>query len=202
MARARGLGKAGRQRIAEMRSELLSSRNQFALTSDEGKDALGFGRDNFDAWTATDQTTNNEKDLKNLGERTNGQSSTRIISAQYFFDRKTLTGDILVEFRGQSKRTNPPFYAYTNIPAAVAKRFMTALSKGKTINFQGFTGTYSNEGALIRQRPPATPFGAEIQKGNYGNVPPTGLKKSNFLNLSTMDIPQQSDEGPAQGTLF
>ncbi len=197
MARKRGINPDALNRV---RKSIEDTKSFFALSSDEAKTALFYEEERFDPWIAATPGADNE-DPSQLGERTNGQDSTRLVSAQYFFNRDTLSGDIYLKFRGQKNRTNGPYYVFNNVPAFVAKRYMTALSKGKTFNTMGFSGGYTKDTTKYALQP-ATPFGAEIQKGNYGNVPPRGLTKRNFLNLSPLEIPQQSDEGPAQGTLF
>lgn len=193
MARQRGINPDARSRI---RAALQDTKGSFALASDEAKEALFYAEERFDPWTAATQGADNE-DPSQLGERTNGQDSTRLLSAQYFFNKETLNGDIYLKFRGQKNRSNGPYYVFNNVPAFVAKRYMTALSKGKTFNTMGLSGGYTRDTTKYSLEP-ATPFGAEIQKGNYGNVPPV----DNFLNLSPYEIKQQDPDGPAQGTLF
>ena len=119
------------------------------------------------------------------------------MSAQYFFNKETLNGDIYVKFRGQRNRSNGPYYVFNNVPAFVAKRYMTALSKGKSFNTIGLSGGYTQDESKFRLEP-ATPFGSQIQKGNYGNVPPIpGIPKANPLSEEAYEsgrgIPQQSD---------
>ena len=193
MARQRGINPDARRRI---RAALQDTKGAFALASDEAKEALFYAEERFDPWTAATQGADNE-DPSQLGERTNGQDSTRLLSAQYFFNKETLTGDIYLKFRGQAKRTNGPYYVFNNVPAFVAKRYMTALSKGKTFNTMGLSGGYTRDTTKYSLEP-ATPFGAKIQKGSYGNVPPIpGVPKSNPLSEKAYEsgtgIPQQSD---------
>ena len=202
MAKRRGINQEARARISRALSDTKSS---FALSSDEAKEALFYEEERFDPWVAATQGRDNE-DPSQLGERTNGQDSTRLVSAQYFFNKETLNGDIYIKFRGQKNRSNGPYYVFNNVPAFVAKRYMTALSKGKTFNTMGLSGGYTRDTTKFELKP-ATEFGAKIQKGNYGNVPPIpGIPKANPLSEETYEsglgIPQQSDEGPTQGKLF
>lgn len=202
MARKRGINPEARGRI---RAALQDAKDSFALSSDETKEALFYTEERFDPWVAATPGADNE-DPSQLGERTNGQDSTRLLSAQYFFNKETLNGDIYLKFRGQKNRTNGPYYVFNNVPAFVAKRYMTALSKGKTFNTMGLSGGYTKDTSKFKLEP-ATEFGAKIQKGNYGNVPPIpGIPRANPLSEesyeSGLGIPQQSDEGPAQGKLF
>ena len=203
MARKRGIQAYGRQRLDQMRQDLKASRTlfdakeSFSQSTQETKDVMQGEKERFEQWAATDQTPNNGHDLKNLGERTNGTSSTRILNAQYHFDKQTLTGDIYVTWRGQAGRKQGPYYVFNNVPAFVAKRFMTALSKGKTINTSSLSGGYTTDTDKFKN-PSATPFGAKIQKGDYGNVPPIpGVPKANPLSEnayeSGLGITQQSD---------
>ena len=171
----RGISPEARARIKQSVSSTTTYRDAqeaFAKSTQETKDVIQGKKERFEQWAATDQTPDNCHDLSNLGANTNGTSSTRILTAQYFFDKQTLNGDIYVTWRGQEGRTSKtPYYVYNNIPAFVAKRFMTALSKGKTINTSGLSGGYTTDNSKFKN-PSATPFGAEIQKGDYGNVPP------------------------------
>ena len=193
MAKRRGINPEARARISRALSD---TKDSFALSSDEAKEALFYVEERFDPWVASTQGRDNE-DPSQLGERTNGQDSTRILSAQYFFNKETLNGDIYIKFRGQKNRSNGPYYVFNNVPAFVAKRYMTALSKGKTFNTMGLSGGYTRDTTKFALEP-ATPFGAKIQKGDYGNVPPIpGVPKSNPLSEdayeSGLGITQQSD---------
>ena len=171
----RGLSPEARARVKESIMPTTTYRDAqeaFAKSTQETKDVIQGEKERFEQWAATDQTPDNGHDLSNLGANTNGTSSTRILTAQYFFNKQTLSGDIYVTWRGQAKRrSGTPYYVYNNIPAFVAKRFMTALSKGKTINTSGLSGGYTKDDSKF-SNPSATPFGAEIQAGDYGNVPP------------------------------
>jgi hypothetical protein len=193
MAKRRGINPEARARISRALSD---TKDSFALSSDEAKEALFYAEERFDPWVASTQGADNE-DPSQLGERTNGQDSTRLLSAQYFFNKETLNGDIYIKFRGQKNRSNGPYYVFNNVPAFVAKRYMTALSKGKTFNTMGLSGGYTRDTTKFSLEP-ATPFGAKIQKGDYGNVPPIpGVPKSNPLSEgayeSGLGITQQSD---------
>ena len=207
MVRKRGISPDALSRIKAARTmtDVQDSKDSFALSSDETKDALFGEEERFDPWVAATQGSDNENPSQ-LGERTNGQDSTRLLSAQYFFNRETLTGNIYLKFRGQKNRENGPYYVFNNVPAFVAKRYMTALSKGKTFNTMGLSGGYTRDTTKFELKP-ATEFGFRIQKGNYGNVPPIpGIPRANPLSESALEsglnIPQRSKEGPAQGTLF
>ena len=171
----RGLSPEARARVKESVSSTttyIDAQEAFAKSSQQTKDALQGEKERFEQWAATDQNIDNGHDLSNLGENTNGASSTRILTAQYFFNKQTLNGDIYVTWRGQAKRrSGTPYYVFNNIPAFVAKRFMTALSKGKTINTSGLSGGYTKDNSKFAN-PSATAFGAQIQHGDYGNVPP------------------------------
>ena len=193
MAKRRGINPEARARISRALSD---TKDSFALSSDEAKEALFYAEERFDPWVAATPGADNE-DPSQLGERTNGQDSTRLVSAQYFFNKETLNGDIYLKFRGQKNRKNGPYYVFNNVPAFVAKRYMTALSKGKTFNTMGLSGGYTRDTTKFALEP-ATPFGAKIQKGDYGNVPPIpGVPKSNPLSEgayeSGLGITQQSD---------
>ena len=209
MARQRGISPEARARIKQSASSTTlykDAQEAFAKSTQETKDVIQGEKERFEQWAATDQTPNNGHDLKNLGANTNGASSTRILNAQYYFDKQTLNGDIYVTWRGQEGREKGPHYVFNNVPAFVAKRFMTALSKGKTINTSGLSGGYTEDGSKFKN-PSATPFGAKIQTGDYGNVPPIpGLPFRDFVGKDTFKsgtgIPQQDPDGPAQGTLF
>lgn len=207
MARKRGINPDALSRIRAARAmtNVQDSKDSFSLSSDEAKEALFYPEERFDPWVADTQGADNE-DPSQLGERTNGQDSTRLVSAQYFFNKETLNGDIYIKFRGQKNRSNGPYYVFNNVPAFVAKRYMTALSKGKSFNTIGLSGGYTRDESKYKLEP-ATPFGEKIQKGNYGNVPPIpGIPRANPLSEESFEsglgIPQQSDEGPAQGKLF
>lgn len=194
MAKRRGINPEARARISRA---LFDTKEAFSQSTQETKDVMQGEKERFEQWAATDQTPNNGHDLKNLGERTNGTSSTRILNAQYHFDKQTLTGDIYVTWRGQAGREKGPHYVFNNVPAFVAKRFMTALSKGKTINTSSLSGGYTTDTDKFKN-PSATPFGEKIQRGNYGNVPPIpGIPKANPLSEdvyeSGLGITQQSD---------
>jgi hypothetical protein len=193
MARRRGINT---EAMARIRRALSDAKDSFALSSDEAKEALFYAEERFDPWVAATQGADNE-DPSQLGERTNGQDSTRLLSAQYFFNKETLIGDIYLKFRGQKNRRNGPYYVFNNVPAFVAKRYMTALSKGKTFNTMGLSGGYTRDTTKFSLEP-ATPFGAKIQKGNYGNVPPIpGVPRTQPLSEgayeSGLGIQQQSD---------
>ena len=196
----RGISREARARVKESISSTTlykDAQEAFAKSTQETKDAVQGEKERFEQWAATDQTPDNGHDLKNLGANTNGASSTRILNAQYFFNKQTLNGDIYVTWRGQAGRKNGPHYVFNNVPAFVAKRFMTALSKGKTINTSGLSGGYTTDMDKFKD-PSATPFGAKIQKGDYGNVPPIpGIPKANPLSEETYEsgtgIPQQSN---------
>ena len=187
-----GLGAAGRQRIKD-------SLAQFALADDATREALFNIEENFDPWVAaTPGYDNARKEM--LGERTNGQDSTRLSYCQYFFNPNTLVGDMYVDFRGRAGRSNGNRYMYTNVPVYAAKRFYTALSKGKSIN-RALNGLeqfgympYNDEKHF--SKPAATDLGAKIQRGAFGNV-------ANAVERATEFKPkQQSEEGPAQPRLF
>lgn len=187
MAKRRGINPEAKARINRALSDAQES---FVLASDEAKVALFNEKERFDPWLASTQGHNNASDDM-LGERTNGTDSTRITSAQYFFDKKTLNGDIYIDFRGTAKRTNPTRYVFNNVPAFVAKRYMSALSKGKSFNTAGLSGGYTTDSDKFSLEP-ATPFGAKIQYGNFGNVTPIpGLPMDDFNNIKQSKKPEQ-----------
>ena len=119
----RGLSPEARARIKESIMPTTTYRDAqeaFAKSTQETKDVIQGEKERFEQWAATDQTPDNGHDLSNLGANTNGTSSTRILTAQYFFNKQTLSGDIYVTWRGQAKRrSGTPYYVYNNIPAFV-----------------------------------------------------------------------------------
>lgn len=159
MARARGLGNAGRARIKD-------SLQAFALSDEQTKQALFNEEECFDPWVAnTGGVDNATPDM--LGERTNGQDSTRFTFVQYFFNPETMVGDIYMDFRGKKGRKNPTKYVFNNVPVYQAKRFYEALSKGKTFNTGGMSGGYVDYDPDHFNRQPATPLGKKLQYGAF-----------------------------------
>ena len=187
MPKARGMGELGRQRVrealaelnapkqkaagrkaglsAEGRAKVRDSLAQFGLADEKTREALFNAEENFDPWDAVTGGYDNARP-EMLGENTNGQDSTRITYAQYFFNSHTMVGDMYVSFRGTRNRANGNRYMYTNVPVYAAKRFYTALSKGKSINRAingleqfGYT-PFSDEKHF--NRPPASELGAKI----------------------------------------
>lgn len=168
MARPRGLGSAGRARVQD-------SLRQFSLADEETKQALFNEEDAFEPWEAATGGYDNARP-EMLGENTNGQDSTRITYCQYFFDRQTSTGNMYVSFRGTRNRSNGNEYVYTDVPVYAAKRFYTALSKGKSIN-RALNGLeqygympVSGDSHFGKQAP--TEYGLKVQYGAFGNANP------------------------------
>lgn len=164
--RTPGLGSQGKARVRD-------SLVQFALADEDTRKALFDIEENFDPWDAATGGYDNATE-EMLGENTNGQDSTRITYAQYFFNPNTMVGDVYVSFRGTRNRRNGNRYMYTNVPVYAAKRFYTALSKGKSINraingLEQFGYTPISDDKHF-SRPPATEFGAKVQYGAFGNV--------------------------------
>lgn len=187
MAKRRGINPEAKARINRA---LTDAQESFVLASDEAKTALFNEKERFDPWVAATQGYDND-DPSMLGERTNGSDSTRITSAQYFFDKKTLNGDIYIDFRGKAKRSNPTRYVFNNVPAFVAKRYMTALSKGKSFDTTGLSGGYTDDSSKFALEA-ATPFGAKIQYGDFGNVTPIpGLPIDDFNNIKQSKNPEE-----------
>ena len=119
MAKARGLGSAGKARIKD-------SLQAFVYADDKTKEALFNKEENFDPWmAATGGHDNATKSM--LGENTNGQDSTRFTFVQYFFNPDTLTGDIYMDFRGTINIQKPTKYVFNNVPVYQAISFYEAL---------------------------------------------------------------------------
>ncbi len=159
MAKARGLGSAGKARIKD-------SLQAFVYADDKTKEALFNKEENFDPWmAATGGHDNATKSM--LGENTNGQDSTRFTFVQYFFNPDTLTGDIYMDFRGTINRQKPTKYVFNNVPVYQAISFYEALSKGKTFNTGGMSGGYVTGDVKHFSQPAATPLGAKFQHGAF-----------------------------------
>lgn len=180
MAKARGLGSAGKARIKD-------SLQAFAYADDATKEALFNKEENFDPWMASTGGHNNDTPAM-LGERTNGQDSTRFTFVQYFFNPDTLTGDIYMDFRGTEGRRKPTQYVFNNVPVYQAINFYDALSKGKTFNTGGMSGGYVDNDAVHFTLPPATPLGAKFQYGPFkqGRADPLGLQEQ-FPSVEKQD---------------
>lgn len=216
MPKARGMGELGRQRVREALAELNAPKQkaagrkpgmgaqgrakvrdslvQFALSDDATKEALFNAEENFDAWNAATEGYDNARP-EMLGENTNGQDSTRITYAQYFFNPHTMVGDMYVSFRGTRNRSNGNQYMYTNVPVYAAKRFYTALSKGKSINraingLEQFGYTPFSDDKHF-SRPPATEFGAKVQYGAFGNVANAVERANEFKPTKQNDVQGQ-----------
>ena len=183
MARARGLGSAGKARIQD-------SLQAFAYSDDKTKEALFNKEENFDPWTASTGGTDNATDSM-LGENTNGQDSTRFTFVQYFFNPDTLTGDIYMDFRGKAGRKNPTQYVFNNVPVYQAIGFYEALSKGKTFNTGGMSGGYVKGDAKHFSQPAATPLGARFQHGAFSQQQATdpSLPKIEKQDKNNMQLP-------------
>lgn len=104
----------------------------------------------FDPWRAATPGLNNA-DPSMLGINTNGTDSTRVSTAQYFFDPQTQLGNMYVTFRRAGSK-----YVYEGVPVYAARRFYNALSKGKSIGPMngleqyGYRRAGSNEDVYFR----------------------------------------------------
>jgi len=235
MAKSRGLGSAGRDRVkhnlagggvgGELTTQTQADRD--AGNAPPGDGGRGSAFDAFDAWhakspqSARDIQGVRDKNPAHLGENTAGTDSTRVTTAQYFFDAGSGMGKMYVTFRRASHQ-----YVYHSVPVYAAVHFYDALSKGKTIGPRnglekyGYYRASGNEGGVYFAGGEGTELGKRLQGGTvlnqapqpFGpsgvddmtdkNMPSTGRKKSNLDPYTGGAIPPRSRPGLGRKPTF